>query len=527
MSKSKISYDEAGMLSELTRSYLRGENSVKELYEFESTSENALAIIKFRENNTPTNREVLVNALSKQYENFSIAKQVKKNIASLIKQNTYTVTTGHQLNLFTGPLYFIYKIISAIEAAKGLNKKHPSYHFVPVYWMATEDHDFEEINHTYVNGKKITWESDQTGMVGEFSLDGIENVVSELENVLGSSLAKDEVVDLIKAAYLNHDNLAEATRYLVNSLFENEGLVIVDGNNSKLKAQFSTVVKDELFRQSSFTLVSDTISKFSDKFKAQVAPREINLFYVKDGIRERIIRDEDGFYVNETEIRFSESEINTELSQFPERFSPNVILRPVYQEVILPNIMYIGGGAEVAYWLELKSTFDYHKVSYPLVQIRNSFLILNEASSKLKIADTKFWFYKEHEQVRSLLIDDHPFQDQLNEHKTEIDIKIKALITELEVFDPELIRSLKSTKVGLLKELKRLDTKIMRSVKRKSDVKMNRLNTVRNYTHPNGVFQERRVNFIDLYVSHGSNFLKIIKDNTEPFTNEVFVLKVG
>ena len=515
------------MLSELTRSYLRGDTSVKELYAFESTADNVLEIIKFRENNTDTNREVLVGALKQQYASFSTSKQVTKNIEALINPNTYTVTTGHQLNLFTGPLYFIYKIISAIQASIELNKKHLSFHFVPVYWMATEDHDFEEINHTYVNGKKLTWSSDQTGMVGEFSLDGIETVISELENVLGSSIVKDEIITLIKEAYLNHANLADATRYLVNSLFEKEGLVIVDGNNSELKSQFIPVVKDELFKQSSFTLVTDTISNFPENFKAQVAPREINLFYVKEGIRERIIRDEEGFYVNETEIRFTESEIDFELNQFPERFSPNVILRPVYQEVILPNIMYIGGGAEVAYWLELKSTFDYHKVSYPLVQIRNSFLILNEASSKLKITDTKFWFYKEHEQVRNLLIDDYPFQDQLNDHKTEIDIKIKALISELEVFDPELIRSLKSTKVGLLKELKRLDTKIMRSVKRKSEVKMNRLNAVRNYTHPNGAFQERRVNFIDLYLSHGSNFLKIIKDNTEPFTKEVFVLKGG
>lgn len=528
MKKETISYDKANMLSTLTRAYLNADPSVRSLFVLKPSIENVAKVVEKRQSNFPVNREVLVNSLKKQYVGFESNNQVQSNIESLRDENTFTITTGHQLNLFSGPLFFIYKIISVIESAKVLNAKYPNEHFVPVYWMATEDHDFDEINHTYVKGEKITWNSDETGMVGSFSTNGIGVLLEELTQKLGDDFISEEIILDFKNAYTKYGNLSDATRALVHGWFKTEGLVIMDANQRELKSLFLFIVKDELLNESSFKQVSATIENFPIEFKAQVAPREINLFYVKDGIRERIIKVGDIFEVNNTDIAFTKSEILMEVDSYPERFSPNVILRPLYQEVILPNVMYYGGGAEVSYWLELKSTFDYHQVSYPLVQIRNSFLIL-DANVVRKVLNCclsmKELFMDYDKQVTKLLAGDNPFEETLRAHKKEVDEKIKALIDELEAYDPQLIKTLKSTKVGFIKELQKLDRKIMKSVKRKNAVKLDRLNAIRSIMFPEGVYQERRVNISDMLLKYGrTEFFELIASHTEPFHSKLTVL---
>ena len=527
MKRAKISYDQAKMLAPITRAYLNNDKSVQHLFRYESTVENVAKVIADREKKYPANRKKLVSVLREQYANISCSVRVASNIESLKDSNAYTVTTGHQLNLFTGPLYFIYKIISAISAAEELNQKYTEHHFVPVYWMATEDADFEEINHTFINNQKLVWNSKQSGMVGEFSTNDMDEVFQELHSVLGSNISYDEIKKLVSEAYLGHNNLADATRFLVNRLFEKDGLIIIDGNSPELKVLFSDIVKDELFNESSFKKVSKTIDSYPLGYSAQVSPREVNLFYAIKGVRERIIRKGAGFEVYNTDIKFTMPSILLEIENHPERFSPNVILRPVYQELILPNVMYIGGGAEIAYWLELKSTFEYHKVSFPLLQIRNSFLILDGNSVKKVLQcclTLEEMFLPENEQIRKLLQGDNPFHEKLLAHKVEVDQKIKILISEIEEFDSSLITSLKSTKAGFLSELKKLDRKIMKSVKRKNEIKMNRLSAIRQVIYPRGSFQERRVNVIQMVRQYGMNFFDIIKSNTDPFTTEMSIL---
>ena len=527
MKKENISYQRARMLSNLTRSYLAKESHVSHLFGFTSNAKNVASVISERENDFSTNREDLVESLRSQDRGFSTSKLVDNNIDSLLQSNTYTVTTGHQLNLFTGPLYFIYKIVSAVKATKALNKEYPDKNFVPIYWMATEDHDFEEINHTHVFGEKLIWDSEQTGMVGEFSTEGLGKVISELKNVLGNDIQTEKWVEILGNAYLKQSNLSDATRYLVNYLFQEEGLVIIDANTRLLKSQFSGVIKKELLAQKSVGLVNETIASFPLGSKAQVTPRDINLFYVRTGLRERIVKEGEFYTVNNTDYRFNEKEILAEVENYPERFSPNVILRPVYQELILPNVMYVGGGAEIAYWLQLKSTFSYYNASYPLLQIRNSFLIIDKDSVDKVLnccLELEELFYPENEQVKILLRNDNPFVEELAAHKTEVNEKIKELIIQLEEFDPELIKSLKSTKQGFLKELKKLDQKIMKSVKRKQQVKLSRLAGIRKVIYPGGVYQERTVNVLEMLALYGEGFLSVIESQTEPFDNEISVL---
>ena len=186
---------------------------------------------------------------------------------------------------------------------------------------------------------------------------------------------------MFEEAYINHPNLADATRHLANTLFGSYGLVILDADHSELKRNFIPFVKEELLNQSSHKLVLETAEKLKN-YTVQVNPREINLFYIENDLRERIILENGKYKVNNTKIEFSKNEIISLLENNPEKFSPNVIMRPLYQEVILPNLCYIGGGGEIAYWLELKSFFDAVEVPFPILLLRNSAVLATEKQAK-------------------------------------------------------------------------------------------------------------------------------------------------
>src|SRR5690606_39256438 len=183
------------------------------------------------------------------------------NIDWLRDNNTLTITTGHLLNLFTGQLYFLYKIFSAINLAEQLNKTYPTNYFVPVYWMATEDHDFEEINYFNLFGKKVKWDRQASGAVGELSTEGLKEVKQQLKKQFGESENAKKLISLFADAYTKHDNLADATRFLANTLFYHQGLVIIDGNDAELKKCFIPYAEKELTENLSYKKVSETTER--------------------------------------------------------------------------------------------------------------------------------------------------------------------------------------------------------------------------------------------------------------------------
>ncbi len=324
------------------------------------------------------NREQLVKVLEEQYQGVTLSEKTKENILSLKDKYTFTVTTGHQLNLFTGPLYFLYKIVTTIKLAEKLQKDFPNYRFVPVYWMATEDHDFDEINHFYHKGKKFPWNKNTAGGVGDIPTQGLEEVFNSFQKELENSLFVKELKSLFTESYLSHSLLVEATRFLVNKLFGDRGLVILDANHRLLKQSFQQTIKGELLHQNTYHKVLETSKNLEKDYFSQVNPRFINLFYLKKNFRERIVL-EDGLYkIYNSEITFTEEQILQELENYPERFSPNVLMRPLYQETILPNLCYIGGGGELAYWLQLKSCFREEKIPFPILLLRNSALLITD-----------------------------------------------------------------------------------------------------------------------------------------------------
>ncbi|MGA8854784.1 MAG: bacillithiol biosynthesis cysteine-adding enzyme BshC, partial [Christiangramia sp.] len=403
-----ISYPETNYFTPFILDYLSERKELGEFYNRFPKIENFEAQIKEKKNSYDHSiRKDLNEVLNNQYSKLVISESTKANIEALASENSFTVVTGHQLNLFTGPLYFLYKIVSTINLTRKLKERYPESDFVPVYWMATEDHDFEEINFFNLNGKKFKWNNADKNAgktaVGGLSTEGLDEVFRLFSAEIGGGENADYLKSLFEKGYLEHDNLTDATRYIANEIFGKYGLVIVAAGDKRLKKHFIPFVQKELTEQNSYQQTTETVEKINSlDYNIQVNPREINLFYLTGQIRERIIEKDGEYFVHETEISWSKEEILQELNDHPERFSPNVMMRPLYQEVILPNLCYIGGGGELAYWLELKSYFESENVTFPMLLLRNSAMLQtakqNKKRKKMDISLPEL-FLKQHELI--------------------------------------------------------------------------------------------------------------------------------
>ncbi|UZO79330.1 bacillithiol biosynthesis cysteine-adding enzyme BshC [Aquimarina sp. ERC-38] len=526
-----IPFKETNYFSDLICDYLDNVVKLQPFFNRYPSLENFKEQIAEKQASFPQqHRETLHKVLTAQCASFSISEATENNIKLLLRENTFTVTTGHQLNLFTGPLYFLYKIISVINLAEQLQEEYPEYHFVPVYWMATEDHDFEEINYFNFKGKKVRWNREAGGPVGRFDTKGLDEVLAILKNEFGTSNNATRLLNLFEKAYLEQDTLANATLFLANELFSKYGLVIVDGDYKELKRLFISQVKNELAKQNSYIQTVYQSQKLEDLgYKKQVNPREINLFYIKNGLRERIIKEEDRFYVNETEISWTQEELYNELETAPEKFSPNVIMRPLYQEVILPNLCYIGGGGELAYWFELKSYFESEKIPFPILLLRNSVLILSEKQkqklAKLEVS-TKDLFLKQHELINRMVRKISNIDIDFNPQKQHLQHQFKELYELAEQTDTSFVNAVKAQEIKQLKGLDKLEERLLKAQKRKLKDQVTRLTTLQNELFPNQNLQERIVNFSELYLEYGEDLVKTLKNNLAPLTLEFTILKM-
>ncbi|MFD1602724.1 bacillithiol biosynthesis cysteine-adding enzyme BshC [Flavobacterium artemisiae] len=524
-----ISYQTSGYFSKLIQDYLDQKSELKTLYNHFPTLENFEKQIAEKETNFDNaNRIPLVETLKKQYQQMEISDSTKQNIELLALQNTFTITTGHQLNLFSGPLYFLYKIISTINLTKELKLKYPSQNFVPIYWMATEDHDFEEINYFNFKGKKFRWNAESTGPVGRLSTTGLEEFFEIYSKELGSNTNATILKKLFEDSYLKHSNLADATRFLANSLFANYGLVILDADDADLKRTFIPFVKEELENQTSFKAVQESIKELQE-YTAQVNPREINLFYIEDKLRERIIFENDKYYVNHTKISFSKEEIFTELENHPEKFSPNVIMRPLYQEIILPNLCYIGGGGEIAYWLELKAFFDAVKITFPMLLIRNSVLLATEKQAKKADNLNLSWkdlFNKPENLINAITHKLSPFPIDLTVQKEALENQFKYLFELAEQTDKSFSGAVKAQEVKQKKGLDNLEKRLLKAQKRKLHDQLQRVTDLQCELFPNKSLQERQANFSEFYLENGEQLIPLLIQKLKPLENNFNIITI-
>jgi bacillithiol biosynthesis cysteine-adding enzyme BshC len=496
--------------------YISGDSKLTSFYGLSPVIENFAEQIKAK-TFSEDKRQVLFDSLQSQYEGFTVSMEVAKNLNALLKPTTYTVTTGHQLNIFGGPLYFIYKIITTINTAKVLNEKYKEFHFVPVFWMASEDHDFEEINHFNLFGKTWQWTTEQKGAVGRFNLDGMDILLSSLP----------EKMHLFEKAYLEHGTLSAATRYFVNELFGEDGLIIIDADRKELKKIFSDIVKEEIISKSSHALVEKTSSALDNiGYEPQVHARAINLFYMESNRRERIIPQGDQYKINNTELTFSEKEILEKIENEPEKFSPNVILRPVYQECILPNLAYIGGPAEVVYWLQLKDIFKYHKIPFPILMPRNFALYINKTNvsklSKLSL-NIEAFFEKEEKLKNDFLIKISEAEFKLNDEQEEIKQLFAGIKNKAGTIDKTMEATVMAELQKVLKVLEDLEKRLKKAEERKNETAISQLLNLKSKLFPEGGLQERSDNFLSFYAGN-PGWLKTMKETFDGFNYSFYIL---
>lgn len=525
MNSVKIKRQETGLFSDLANQLVYNQSDLKEFIQTEfslEAFENQMEIKN--QNYTPEMREVMASVFNSNYSQFTKSDQQQKNLDLLAKENTFTVTTGHQLSLLTGPLYFVIKILHTARLTEELKKKYPNSNFVPVFWMASEDHDFEEINQVNLFNQKFSWETAQTGAVGRFTMENWSEFTQQIKSLFANH-PKAEIQTILDSYKGN--NLSEATFKMVNTLFNHEGLLVLDADNPKLKKLLSPVVEKELTENLSCLAVSKTNKHLEDSGKpTQAFTRRINVFLLEKGSRERI-QYENGVYFTDAGTRYSKDEILSLLATNPEAFSPNVILRPLYQELILPNLCYLGGGGEMAYWLQLKGVFEAYKVPFPLIQVRNSMMIIDSANQQKmeNVGWTTKDLFEDVDVLKKSYVLKNADELDLSDMRQKQNDLIDSCRKLVNAVDPSMSNYLEAEMTRLTKQLDNLEQKLIRAEKSKYEKALKQMDQVRDKLFPNNGLQERSANFFN-FCADGQvrSHLDKIKSAIDPFEKDFIVL---
>jgi bacillithiol biosynthesis cysteine-adding enzyme BshC len=524
----RISYSQTKAFSSIVLDYIQGHPDLQPFYTALPTVNHIKEAVRVKEQQV-VDRKLLVATLENQYAAIKLNPAVQSSIEKLSHDRTFTICTAHQPNLFTGPLYFVYKILHAIKLAAHLNLEMPTYHFVPVFYMGSEDADFGELNHFTVEGKRYEWNTHQTGAVGRMKVDqSLLELIEELNGQLSIHSFGKEWIEMLRSAFKKGTTIQDATFQLVDRLFGDYGLVVLIADVPALKKTMSTIFHQDLFEHAPAKMVQKTNALLNQQYEAQAHVRDINLFYLKDAIRERIERAGEGFVVCNTDIRFSSEELTAELEQYPERFSPNVILRGIYQESILPDVAFIGGGGEIAYWLQFKELFEHYKIAFPILVLRNSFTIIEhkweERIQKLNLA------------IADIFNDAEELFNEKVQHQSKLALKLNGKIEALSGLymsikdqassvDPTLQVHVQALEKQAIYKLQKLENKMLRAEKRKFDDTRKQIAFLKASLFPKNGLQERVENIGYYYAKYGKGIIDAFYQHSLATEQEFTILK--
>ncbi len=500
--------------------YLSGAESLRPFYRYPFPAPDYGQIIANR-SQFPIDRALLVRELKEQNRGFSHSGEAMKNIQLLGEENTFTVTTGHQLVLMGGPMYMLYKIATAIKLAGIIQEKHPDYNIVPVFWMASEDHDWEEINHFHPGFFETTaYPGDFRGPVGRHLIE------PEMEETLRNCPAT------YRELFQPGQDLATSFRRLILELFGDYGLVVIDADSTALKQALVPYMEAEVNGKGMGPLVEETSQKLESLgYKAQILPREFNLFYMGDGDRRLLVPDGDAFFSKDGDafsgrdaetfsskdgaLHFSRSELLRLVRTHPSDFSPNVSMRPLYQEVLLPNLAYVGGWAETAYWMQLKSAFDTAGVFFPLLVPRMSAAILPR-DAKEQLAELGFSpedLERSLHELKEAYLHQHWDDTALKQAFEAVSEAYQHLVDTIDEIDKPLAGMAISQAVKAKKLRDKLQFKIGKAVRERNPKPYERIETLKNAYHPDGYKQERILNFTAFKPDSYAQFIALILEH--------------
>ena len=523
-----IPYELTASFPKIILHYIGQKKELEPYYSFPPSLNGIQQAVQKKQDQKP-DRNLLVEVLLQQYNDIDKTDAVIKNISALQSSGTFTVCTAHQPNLFTGPLYFIYKILHAIKLANYLKEQLPSFHFVPVFYMGSEDADFEELNHFTVEGKKYEWATDQKGAVGRMLIDKkIIDLIDELALQIGVEPHGIEFINLLRESYQDGVTIQSATFKMINRLFGNYGLIVLIADDARLKKIMIPVFQDDLFKEEPSSLVEGTCKRLREHYTVQAYPRNINLFYLKNDIRERIIKTGNSFAVYNTDVRFTQQELKIELDNYPERFSPNVILRGLFQEMILPNVAFIGGGGELAYWFQLKDLFTHYAVPFPVMILRNSFLIIENQAKHLidKLGISTEQIFTSPLEILNTIIEKEGKKPQLNGELDQLFFVYEELKKTVSTVDTSLVKHIEALKVRSGNQLKEVEKKMLRTERKKHEAEKRQIAKLRQQLFPKNVLQERVENLSSFYARQGHDFINELYTHSLLLEQQFTVLSI-
>ena len=450
-------------------------------------------------------RKTLYQVLSEQMQDLELSSKQKENLELLRQENVFTLTTGHQLNLFSGAVFFIYKILQTIKTAHFLNQNSEKMKFVPVFWLATEDHDFEEIHHFNTENQQYQISAKSGGAVGRIKIEE-NHFIQDFEKEFKDDVFGTELILWLKEAYQVGYSLTQATKILVNRLFSEYGLLMIDGDHKDLKEQMREIFTDEVLNQSLKKSTEKEIQSLTQKYgKVQVNPRDINLFYLSE-TRNRVEKEGEQYRIVDTDLVFDADQLLENM----EKISPNALMRPVFQEKILPNIAYIGGNAEVMYWLELKDYFEKINLPFPILIPRNSMLFLNEKTfhkiEKIGLK-TEDLFQDFPKTMSEKLLGGSQLKEIIDQKEEELKRAFLLLKEKSSLTDKTFRNLVEAEETRQLKSYARMRKRLLRAEKIKQNEKYTRMSQLYLEVHPKGIWQERVFNFSVFYAQNGKEWL--------------------
>ncbi|NNC83171.1 MAG: bacillithiol biosynthesis cysteine-adding enzyme BshC [Flavobacteriales bacterium] len=472
-------------------------------------------------------RELLLEVLKEQHGEHCTDQQ-QTMLDMLSDPGSRTISTGHQLCLFGGPVYMLYKVASVIRLAETMREEE-GVHVVPLFWMASEDHDIDEIDHCLLFGRRFAIPTEHNGPAGTMPLEHIDDVVVELGQVLGESPLAQEAKKLIASCYTQDRSMAQAFRALIQSLFGKYGLLILDASDRRLKASFSEHMRNEMEQSMIEKAMESRAEVIRNRGEqVQATARDINLFYMTDTERVRLTK-ESGTIGPVDGIVWKDGDYSKLITDHPERFSPNVLFRPVYQEYILPNIAYVGGPGELSYWLQLKEVMEAFDLRLPVLILRDTMIWIDDRTEQ-KWKELGF-------ATMDLFRDDDLLYKEFAKQNAgeELDIStdretmikhFDKLVDRSKDIDPNILGFAKAERSRLIKSIENLEKKMIRAEKKKHGDSLNRISTIKNKFLPGGSLRERTENFLHWYLKQGDGFIDHLLEVSDPLDARLKVIKV-
>ncbi|MDD8016735.1 MAG: bacillithiol biosynthesis cysteine-adding enzyme BshC [Bacteroidota bacterium] len=476
-------------------------------------------------------RSSLLRILNDQNRDYHSGIKTLANIDLLGNENTFAVVTGQQLGMLTGPLYTIYKAITAVKLAEKLTHDFPEFNFVPIFWLEGEDHDFEEINKArftdasneiataeyLLGGKPLERNIGATGsiIIDEF----IDQFFASIDTSLPKTDYTTPLLADLRGYYKKGGSFLKAFASLFNHIYENSGLIFINPNTPEFKKNLSALFVKEINANSETSkLVIQKSAEIEEHYHAQIKAKALNLFMFHKGGRFLIEPSENGdYYLKNTRQRFTKEELLTMADKTPDQLSPNVILRPLCQDTLLPTIAYVGGPAEIAYFAQLKPVYEYFDVEMPIIYPRASISIVEE---KVKKVLEKYSL-----EVNELFGDIDSILSKVSEQVSEVKIdslfetletQIKESVNEarygIQQIDPTLNGTVDGTLSKFLQQLEVLKHKAQKAQQQKEEISLKQIRKAALNIFPNSNFQEREFSVIQYLNKYGPDFVKWISN---------------